>query len=65
VDEEQVDVVQAEPVEGCVEPGDRPVLALVPPSSFVVTKSSSRGTALSRMPRPTPVSLPYFAAVSM
>jgi hypothetical protein len=40
----------------------RPAL---PEGSLVVTKTSSRGTPLSRSARPTSRSLPYMVAVSM
>jgi hypothetical protein len=55
VDDVEVDLVDAEPLQASPRLGGRVV---VPGIDFVVTKTSSRWTPLSRSARPTLCSLP-------
>ena len=58
VDEEEIEVLEAQLARA---PDERLGTSRTPchsALSFVVTKSSSRGTPLARSPLPTPVSLP-------
>jgi hypothetical protein len=58
VDEHEVDVVQAELLQGSVDGGGRAVVVLDLVASLGETNSSSRGTPEVRTPSPTPRSLP-------
>jgi hypothetical protein len=61
VDEEQVQVVEAEGVEGAVESGE----CGIPRVESVVTKISERSMPDAATASPTCFSLPYISAVSM
>jgi hypothetical protein len=54
VHEQQVDVVDTQPLGAALERLPRTVTLCQRRLNFVVTNSSSRGTPVARRPRPTP-----------
>jgi hypothetical protein len=65
VQQEQVEVVEAEAAEAALEADESLVVAVVADHSFVVTNNSPRSMPAARMPSPTSRSLSYEAAVSI
>ena len=64
MDEQQVNIVEPEATQGLFEPPNGPVVTVEMTVELGGDEYSSRVMPLVRIPFPTPVSLPYFTAVS-